>query len=139
MDDEIVDDEEETEIILDSEVILTILKNIFDLPERGESKVDHDKYLLEMLKLGGLTERQAMSLILYTDGMSVSDISMEISNSRYTQNISAALSQAVGKILKAITIFEVIRYDKNFIAKVFERGAAIQSTYKARLRPENSR
>jgi len=130
---------EKREEILDSEIILSILKNIFDLPERGESKADHDKYLLDMLKLGGLTERQAMSIILYADGMSVSDISMEISNSRYTQNISAALSQAVGKILKAVTIFEVVRYDKNFIAKVFERGAAIQSTYKALLKPENKK
>lgn len=129
----------EIEEILDSEIILSILKNIFDLPERGESKADHDKYLLDMLKLGGLTERQAMSIILYADGMSVSDISMEISNSRYTQNISAALSQAVGKILKAVTVFEVVRYDKNFIAKVFERGAAIQSTYKAPLKPENKK
>lgn len=113
-------------------VLIEILHTVFNMPDKDGFETDRD-YVRNLLLKGGLTVRQTDSILMFRDGELITDISLKISGSKYTQNTSSALSQAVGKFLKAIVLIEAMMLDKELVKKIFQR-AAIGSTFKVPLR-----
>ena len=77
----------------------------------------------ELLKVGGLTERQIKAIRGLMDGKNMTELSMDICGSTNTQNAYDALNFGSGKILEALAVIKALSKCRAMLAKTFDWAA----------------
>ena len=88
--------------------VLELFDELFELPEET----------LELLKVGGMSERQAKAVVMLADEHTITQIAMETAGSKYTQNAYDAIRSGYSKFFEAIILAKVVT-ENNMIMQTF--------------------
>jgi len=96
---------------IDANHLLEVLDRVYEVPEDRE----------ELMQIGGLTERMVKAIEGTLEGKSVTQVSLDLSGSKHTQNVYDALDSASERLMKSIILMRVLVNEPDVLQLVLER------------------